>query len=85
MVLLHLLEFPRSSNRGPIEARQALLNEAQFGKVNNYFLAFPSLELERWDYLDASRLRSHCRSKGVSAGPVDFLIAAACIHWNYPL
>jgi predicted nucleic acid-binding protein len=72
---------------GPImqEILDGIRNETQFYKLIDYFSVFSLLELERMDYIDASRLRNHCRSKGVQASPVDFWIAAACIRRNYPL
>jgi len=33
----------------------------------------------------AARLQSLCRSKGVNAGPIDCLIAAACCQHRFPL
>lgn len=72
---------------GPIlqEILDGIRHEEQFRKLLNYFSVFPLLEMERQDYVEASRLRNHCRSKGIQAGPVDFLIAVACIRRNYPL
>jgi predicted nucleic acid-binding protein len=72
---------------GPIlqEILDGIQEEVQFYKLTEYFSVFPLLEMDRQDYVEASRLRNHCRSKGVQAGPIDFLIAAACIRWNYPL
>ena len=46
---------------------------------------FPLLELSRDTYILASELRNTCRSKGVQAGPIDFLIAAACLDHGFPL
>jgi predicted nucleic acid-binding protein len=60
-------------------------DEEQFNKLSEYFSVFPLLEMDRQDYVEASRLRNHCRSKGVQAGTADFLITAACIRWDYPL
>lgn len=72
---------------GPIlqEILDGIRSEAQFYKLIDYFSAFPLLEIDRNDYIEASRLRNHCRSKSIQAGPVGFIIAAACIRWNYPL
>jgi predicted nucleic acid-binding protein len=67
------------------EILDGVRNEEQFIKLTEYFSVFPLLEVDRQDYVEASRLRNHCRSKGVQAGPADFLIAAACIRWDYPL
>jgi predicted nucleic acid-binding protein len=67
------------------EILDGVRNEAQFYKLTEYFSVFPLLEMDRQDYVEASRLRNHCRSKGVQAGPADFLIATACIRWGYPL
>lgn len=46
---------------------------------------FPLLELNRETYVAAARLRFACRSRGIIAGPVDFLIAAACCQHGFPL
>ena len=72
---------------GPIlqENLDGVQNEVQFYKLREYFTVFPLLEMDRQNYVEASRLRNNCRSKGVQAGPADFLIAAACIRWDYPL
>jgi predicted nucleic acid-binding protein len=72
---------------GPIlqEILDGVRSEVQFHKLTEYFSVFSLLEIDRQDYIEASRLRNLCRSKGVQAGPTDFLIAVVCIRWNYPL
>jgi hypothetical protein len=47
---------------GPIlqEILDGVRNEAQFYKLIDYFSVFPLLEIERNDYVEASRLRNHC-------------------------
>jgi predicted nucleic acid-binding protein len=37
----------------------------------------------RTDFINAAKLKNRCRSKGVQAGSIDFLIAAVCIDRNY--
>lgn len=46
---------------------------------------FPLLPLEREAYVGAAELRQRCRSKGVQAGAIDCLIAAACMQHGFPL
>ena len=46
---------------------------------------FPLVSAERTTYILASKLRNHCRSKGIQASPGDFSIAAACIEKGFPL
>ena len=46
---------------------------------------FPLLPLEREAYVAAAELRQRCRAKGVQAGAVDCLIAAACMQHGFPL
>ncbi|MDP6559474.1 MAG: PIN domain-containing protein [Candidatus Binatia bacterium] len=46
---------------------------------------FPLLELQRETYVAAARLKTLCRSKGIQAGTIDFLIAAACYEHGFPL
>jgi len=57
----------------------------QFDLLAEYLEPFPLIAPERADYVEAARLKNLCRSKGVQAGTVDFLIAATCIRRNYPL
>ena len=51
----------------------------------DYFEAFPLIDLDRNDFIEAARLKNKCRSKGVHAGSVDFLIAAVAINRNFAL
>lgn len=46
---------------------------------------FPLLPLEREAYVAAAELRQSCRVKGIQAGAIDCLIAAACIQHGFPL
>ena len=72
---------------GPIlqELLDGVRKQKQFDLLRDYLEPFPLLELERDDFVDASRLRNRCRSRGVQASPADFLIASACVRRNYPL
>lgn len=36
-------------------------------------------------FIAAAHLRNYCRTKGVQAGPIDFLIATACCEHGFPL
>jgi predicted nucleic acid-binding protein len=47
--------------------------------------SYPLLDLDRQTYTAAARLRARCRAKGVNAGSIDFLIAAACCQHGFPL
>lgn len=68
---------------------QELLDGLRSTKQFDYLLTlldpYPLLELTRPTYIAAARLRASCRAKGVNAGPVDFLIAAACCQYGFPL
>jgi predicted nucleic acid-binding protein len=72
---------------GPVlqELLDGVREAKQFDVLNDYLEPFPLLDLTREDFVEASRLRNHCRSRGVQASPTDFVIAAACIRRNYPL
>jgi len=56
-----------------------------FDLLLDYFDSFPLVELVRDDFIEAARLKNKCRSKGIQAGSIDFLIAATAINRNYPL
>lgn len=51
-----------------------------FKQTAEYLAAFPLINLERQDYVEAARLRNNCRRRGIGAGAIDFLIASACIE-----
>lgn len=72
---------------GPIlqELLDGVKEHKQFNTLRQYLHPFPLIELEREDFVEASRLRNLCRSRGIQASPTDFLIATACIRRNYPV
>lgn len=67
------------------ELLDGLRSRKDFDRLKKLLEPFPLLPLERETYVQAARLRQHCRSKGVQAGPVDCLIASACIEHGFPL
>ncbi|MDH4186574.1 MAG: PIN domain-containing protein [Nitrospira sp.] len=67
------------------ELLDGLLSKRQFDRLLPLLEPYPLLELDRDTYVEAARLRALCRSKGVNAGPIDFLIAAACCRHGFPL
>ena len=46
---------------------------------------FPLLPTDRHTYVLAAQTSNTCRRKGIQAGSIDFLIAAACIQNGCPL
>jgi predicted nucleic acid-binding protein len=69
----------------PQELLDGLRSTRQFDRLLTLLDPYLLLELDRQTYVDAARLRSLCRSKGVNAGPIDFVIAAACCQHGVPL
>jgi predicted nucleic acid-binding protein len=67
------------------ELLDGLRSTRQLDRLLTLLDPYPLLELDRQTYVDAARLRTLCRSKGVNAGPIDFLIAAACCRHGFPL
>ncbi len=67
------------------ELLDGLRSAKQFDRLLTLLDPYPLLELDRQTYAAAARLRASCRAKGVNAGPIDFLIAAACCHHGFPL
>lgn len=67
------------------ELLDGMKSQKDFQRLLNLLNPFPLIELHRETYVSAARLRNTCRSKGVQAGPIDFLIAAACIEQGLPL
>ncbi|MDD5673962.1 MAG: PIN domain-containing protein [Chitinivibrionales bacterium] len=58
---------------------------SHFDLLVEYLGPFALIELTRSDYIEAARLKNHCRGKGIQASLIDFLIASACIARNFPL
>jgi predicted nucleic acid-binding protein len=89
--LARLRQYLRSADTihliGPImqELLDGIKNANHFDLLIDYFEPFPLIELTRNDFIQAARLKNLCRSRGVQAGPIDFLIAAVCERRNYPL
>jgi predicted nucleic acid-binding protein len=67
------------------ELLDGLRSAKQFDHLLTLLDPFPLLELTRPIYVAAARLRAACRAKGINAGAVDFLIAAACCQYGFPL
>ena len=67
------------------ELLDGLRSTKQFDRLLTLLDPYPLLELDRRTYIAAARLQSLCRSKGVTAGSIDFLIAAACCQHGFPL
>lgn len=60
-------------------------SDDQFDKLAEYLQPFPMVEPNRNDFIEAARLKTLCRRKGIQAGPSDFLIVSICTQRNYPL
>ncbi len=62
------------------EILQGIKNPQQFAQLKDSMRFFPTLDVLRDDHVFAAELFNLCRSKGVQASTVDFLIAALSIH-----
>jgi len=67
------------------ELLDGLRSKKDFDRLVRCLEPFPLIPLERQTYIAAADLRQHCRSKGIHAGAIDCLIAAACVDQGYPL
>ncbi len=67
------------------ELLDGVKNQRMFDNLVKILQPFPLLAVTRDTYMAASQLRNTCRSKGIQAGHVDCLIAAACIENGFPL
>ena len=67
------------------ELLDGLRSPKQFQQLIRCMDSFPLLSLSRATYVEAVCLRTHCRENGIQGGPVDFLIAGACIEYGFPL
>lgn len=67
------------------ELLDGLRSPKQFDRLVQLLEPFPLLDPDRSTYVAAAKLRTTCRAQGVLAGPIDFLIAAACCQHGFPL
>lgn len=67
------------------ELLDGLRSESQFQRLTKSMAPFPLLTPNRTTYIEAARLRTAFREKGIQAGSVDCLIAAVCIEQGFPL
>ena len=67
------------------ELLDGLRDKKEFDRLVKHLEPFPLISLERETYVAAAELRQRCRAKGVQVGPIDCLIATACIQESYPL
>ena len=57
----------------------------QLDRLADRLAPFPIVSLRRSTYVLAATLCNQCRRKGIQAGSIDALIAAACIEHGFPL
>lgn len=67
------------------ELLDGIRNKKDFERLLGLLEPFPLMTLERGAYVAAAELRQRCRSKGIQVGPIDCLIAAACVQEGYPI
>jgi len=67
------------------ELLDGVKNQRTFDNLVKILQPFPLLAVTRDTHISASLLRNTCRSKGIQSGPVDCLIAAACLEHGFPL
>jgi hypothetical protein len=67
------------------ELLDGVKNQRMFDNLVKILQPFPLLDVTRVIHIAASQLPITCRSKAIQAGPVDCLIAAACLEHGFPL
>jgi predicted nucleic acid-binding protein len=67
------------------ELLDGLRSKQDFERLQHILEPFPLVPIHRTTYVAAAELRQRCRTNGIQAGPIDCLIAAACIEQGFPL
>jgi len=72
---------------GPIiqELLEGMRSPSEVDRLIQELAPFPFLPTERGTHIAAARIRNACQARGVQAGHVDCLIAAACVEHGFPL
>ena len=64
------------------EILTGIKKEPLFNKIKAILSDFSFIEPKKDDYINAAKLKNILRSKGITAGSIDFLIASICISNN---
>ncbi len=64
------------------EILQGTSRKEDFQRLSRSLSSFPLIPLKREDYILAATIRNKCRTKGVQASTIDFLIAAAAVSYD---
>lgn len=67
------------------ELLQGLMRKSDFSRIEKHLASFPILNPKRADYIFAAEISNICRSKGVQAGTIDFLITSVAIRYGLDL
>lgn len=67
------------------EILSGITNQKLFYEINTILSNFPYIEIKKEDYIFAAELRNILKSKGITAGAFDFLIASVAIKNNLTL
>jgi len=72
---------------GPIlqELLSGLKSRDDFEDLRASLSSVVILDLSREVFIAAARIANACRRKGFAAGPIDYMIASACVEYGYPL
>jgi len=65
------------------EILTGIKSDILFNNIKNILQDFAYIEPFKNDYIDAANLKNKLRTKGISAGPIDCLIASICMNNNY--
>ena len=67
------------------EILSSITNHKLFNEIKSILSEFPYIEASKEDYIFAAELRNISKSKGITAGSFDFLIASISIQNNLTL
>ena len=85
--LKELIRDGRAQLLDPV--RQELLSgirqEKTFTELRDYLRAFDEPNLDLADYEEAAHIHNRCRSQGIAASSIDFLICAAAIRREWQI
>ena len=72
---------------GPIrqEVLSGIREESQFARVREHLRGYTDVELDSSDYEEAARASNLCRRSGVASSPVDCLMCAVALRYDWQI
>jgi predicted nucleic acid-binding protein len=67
------------------EVLSGIREESQFRRIRDHLRDFPNISLDSGDHEEAARISNECRRSGVASSPIDMLLCAVSIRYDWQI